>query len=162
MNAHLKMMDESYSSTSKSLHSDPADIRFFSEAISYRVRDIRKLRSWLTHVASAEGHSLGELSVVICSDDYLLEINRSHLDHDYYTDIITFDYHSEPISGDLFISLDRVRENAKQRSLRTVDELHRVMVHGLLHLLGYTDKTDDEKRVMRQREDSYLTLRHFV
>ncbi len=155
-------MVASFSSILKSLADFAPHIHFFSEGLRYRVRDLRKVGLWLDHVARSENHELGELSIVLCTDEYLLQLNRDHLQHDYYTDIITFDYHTQPLSGDLFISLERVRDNAKQRKLKTVDELHRVMVHGLLHLMGYTDKTDEERQIMRGLEDSYLTLRRFV
>lgn len=138
------------------------EIDFFTEDLSYRLLHKRALRKWLQDVAAKEKQSIATLSIVLCSDEFLLQMNREHLEHDYYTDIITFDYSGDHISGDLFISLDRVRDNAKQRGLRLVDELHRVMVHGVLHLLGYKDKTPQEQQEMRQKEDYYLTLRRFV
>tara|TARA_B100000575_G_C22963704_1_gene556613 strand:+ start:146 stop:559 length:414 start_codon:yes stop_codon:yes gene_type:complete len=99
----------------------------------------------------------GELSLVFCSDDYLLEINKKHLNHDYYTDIITFDYSEEnKISGDLLISIDRVKENAKNFSVSFRQELNRVVIHGVLHLCGYKDKTEKEKNQMRNLENKYL------
>ena len=99
---------------------------------------------------------------MFCSDEHLLEMNRSYLEHDYYTDIITFDYVEENVvSGDLFISIDRVRDNAKTLGQSVREELHRVMVHGLLHLLGYHDKSKEEQVEMRSKEDYYLTLRNF-
>lgn len=162
MIAIFRKMERSYSSTSKFLTEASPDICFFSEGLNHRVRQIRRLREWLHLVAVKEGCDLGALSIVLCSDEYLLKVNMDHLDHDYYTDIITFDYHTTPISGDLFISIDRVKENAKQLKLKTVDELHRVMVHGLLHLLGYKDNTDEDRQKMRALEDTYLALRNFV
>ena len=111
---------------------------------------------WLSKVCFEEGQELGDLTFVFCSDDYLLEVNKKHLDHDFYTDIITFDYTDEVVSGDLFISIDRVRENAISNTVTFNKELHRVIVHGVLHLLGYGDKDDIEKIKMRSLEDKYL------
>ena len=111
---------------------------------------------WLSDVCKTEQQELGDLTLVFCSDDYLLEINKEHLNHDYYTDIITFDYTDEVVSGDLFISVDRVIDNAKLVSESFKRELFRVVVHGVLHLLGYADKTDGDKVLMRSLEDKYL------
>lgn len=99
----------------------------------------------------------GDISVIFCSDEYLLEMNKEYLEHDYYTDIITFDYvERECISGDLFISLNRVVENAEKFDSMLLKELYRVVFHGILHLVGYNDKTNEEKREMREKEDYYL------
>lgn len=116
--------------------------------------------SWFTKVCDFEHKLLGDLSLIFCSDDYLLEINRTHLNHDYYTDIITFDYSDGGVvSGDLFISVDRVKENAASFSVSFLDELHRVCVHGLLHLCGYGDKSPEDEIRMRSKEDEMLLLR---
>ena len=105
---------------------------------------------------------MSEIAFVFCSDDYLLDINQRFLAHDYYTDVITFDYSIESsISGDVFVSIDRVAENAAQVGVSFENELHRVLVHGVLHLLGYKDKTSEEKAVMTDKEDFYLSLRAF-
>lgn len=99
----------------------------------------------------------GDISVVFCSDDYLLEMNKQYLDHDYYTDIITFDYvEDNVISGDLFISIDRIVENAEKFNTTLLKELYRVVFHGVLHLVGYKDKTDGEAKLMREKENYYL------
>lgn len=120
------------------------------------------LFSWYTQVCSVESKVLGDVTLIFCSDDYLLEMNQTHLNHDYYTDIITFDYSDDNIvSGDLFISYDRVVDNAASFSSSVYDELHRVCVHGLLHLCGYKDKSDSDKQLMRQKEDEMLSLRVF-
>ncbi len=112
---------------------------------------------WINSVVEEEGYGVGEITFVFCSDDYLLEMNRKHLDHDYYTDIITFDYvEGDVVSGDLFISLDRIGDNASLLNVQYEEELLRVCVHGVLHLCGYQDKSDDEERVMRRKEDYYL------
>jgi rRNA maturation RNase YbeY len=116
-----------------------------------------------TQLIDNEGFSKGELCVVFCSDPYLLTMNKRHLNHDYYTDIITFSYgNGLVISGDLFISVDRVYENANKEGVSKQNELARVMIHGLLHLCGYNDKTDEEIRVMRLKEKEYLSMIGFT
>ena len=120
------------------------------------------LDSWFEAVTSLEEKILGDVSVILTSDNYLLEMNKQYLDHDYFTDIITFDYTEGTIvSGDLFISLDRVKDNASTLSVDFKDELHRVCVHGLLHLVGYKDKSEDDEKLMRSKEDEMLKLRVF-
>ena len=120
------------------------------------------LFEWYSDVAKRYDSVLGDVSVVFCSDEHLLEMNKLYLEHDYYTDIITFDYTEDKvISGDLFVSVDRVADNAESLGIEFKDELHRVCVHGLLHLCGLGDKSTDEEIVMRQAEDSALELRLF-
>lgn len=120
------------------------------------------LFAWFGQVCSQEDKTLGDLNIIFCSDEYLLEMNRTHLDHDYYTDIITFDYtEGSVISGDLFVSIDRVKENALDLSLDFIDELNRVCVHGLLHLCGYKDKSESDEKLMRLKENEMLDLRKF-
>lgn len=120
------------------------------------------LFAWFTQVCKLEKKTLGEISIVFCSDEYLLEMNREHLNHDYYTDIITFDYSIEDeVSGDLFVSIDRVADNAQELSNAFTDELNRVCVHGLLHLCGYKDKSPEDELLMRSKEDEMLALREF-
>ena len=114
--------------------------------------------SWLSEVCVLHNNSLGEVSLVFCSDEYLLEMNRTHLNHDYYTDIITFDYSEGDVSGDLFISIDRVRENAKEERIDFLKELNRVVVHGVLHLLGFKDKSGEESKEMRTQENAALEI----
>lgn len=138
-------------------------VSFIVQDISFAFRDRRKVAQWLRGVCEAEGKKLGTVSVVFCSDSALLEMNRRFLSHDYYTDIITFNYNEgDVVSGDLCISVDTVRANAATYCARFLDELHRVIVHGVLHLLGYDDHSAEEKRVMRSKEDSYLLRRDFV
>lgn len=104
-----------------------------------------------------EGHVCGEISIILCSDKYLLNINKEYLGHNYFTDIVTFDYvENETINGDLFISTDRVKENAKLFKVDFVNELCRVVFHGILHLAGYKDKTEEEQKRMREKENYYL------
>ena len=118
---------------------------------------------WYSKVANQEEKVLGDLTIIFCSDDYLLEVNREHLDHDYYTDIITFDYSDFPtVSGDLFISVDRVKENATDFNVSFEHELHRVIIHGFLHLCGYFDKTNEDEFLMRSKENQALSLIGFV
>jgi probable rRNA maturation factor len=112
---------------------------------------------WLTKAALNEGKTTGEITLIFCSDDHLLNMNRRYLNHDYFTDIITFDYSEEgEISGDLFISIDRVYDNAQDNNVGRADELKRVCVHGVLHLCGFGDKSEAEARLMRLKEDYYL------
>ncbi|NVK66417.1 MAG: rRNA maturation RNase YbeY [Flavobacteriales bacterium] len=121
--------------------------------------DVALINQWLKDVAHEENHELGEVSMILCSDEHLLEMNRKHLDHDYYTDIITFDYTEEDVvSGDLFISIDRVKDNANTHKEMFHVELLRVMVHGVLHLLGYKDKSEEEQKLMREKENWALGL----
>ena len=117
---------------------------------------------WLENTVKTEGYDLISLSYIYCSDEYLYKINLEYLEHDYYTDIITFDNSEDQasIEGDLFISVDRVTENAKNQSISFSEEINRVMIHGVLHLLGYKDKTDAEKLIMREKENAYLSLLH--
>jgi len=112
---------------------------------------------WLTNVIKEEGQQLGELVYVLCKDEYLLEKNIQFLDHNTLTDIITFDYcKGEIVNGDILISTERVEENSKTYKVNYLTELHRVMVHGLLHLLGYKDKNEKDAKTMREKENYYL------
>ena len=116
---------------------------------------IKKLSKYLIN---KELKKIGDISLIFCSDKYLLDININYLNHNYYTDIITFNYvEGDVISGDLFISIDRVNENAVEFEAMFIKELYRVVFHGLLHLVGYNDKTKEEKKIMREKEDLYLS-----
>lgn len=135
-------------------------MNFFSEDIDFLPDNQEGLEKWINKVIEVEGKTSGAVNFIFCSDEYLLKMNIEHLQHDFYTDIITFDYCEPPIiSGDLFISIERVRENASDLSIPFEEELHRVMTHGILHLLGYSDKTEAEKASMRTKEDESLALR---
>jgi len=138
-------------------------IHFFEEDIRYNLKDKRKVKQWVTDTIIAEGYQLDELNYIFCSDAYLLTMNQQYLDHDTYTDIITFDNSTEKkvITGDIFISIERIRENAAKFKQAVADELHRVIIHGALHLLGYKDKTDADHKKMTQKEDHYLSKRVF-
>lgn len=117
----------------------------------------RKIYSWIKDVITLENHLCGNISIILCSDGYLLEINKKFLRHSFYTDIVTFTYNEKNvISGDLFISVDRVKENAAKYRVGLYVELMRVIIHGILHLLDYNDKTAEEKALMKEKEDFYL------
>lgn len=134
-------------------------ISFFSEDISFELGDAASVEHWIQTTIQKEGKNLGEISFIFCSDSYLHQINLTHLNHDTYTDIITFNYNEEAVlNGDIFISIDRVKENATTYNVSFENELNRVMIHGVLHLAGYEDKTDQEKAAMRAKEDFYLSL----
>lgn len=138
-------------------------IHFFSEDISYIIKQKALIRTWIESTILNEGYKLKELNFIFCSDNYLLSINQNYLKHNTYTDIITFD-NSEArgdISGDIFISVDRVRENAKKFEVSEANEIQRIMIHGTLHLLGYLDKKKEEKALMTEKEDFYLSKRPF-
>lgn len=136
-------------------------IYFHCEDCTYNLRDKNKMRSWLTNLIQSEGLVLGEVNIIFTSDPYLLAMNKQYLQHDYYTDVITFDYsENKLISGDVFISIDMVRTNAKTFKNRYLDEVWRVCAHGVLHLCGYVDKETEDKVLMTSKEDYYLSLRN--
>lgn len=140
------------------------DISFFSEDIEFTLKDKAKVRNWIAETVKAEGFKrVAELSFVFCSDTYLLAINKEYLDHDTYTDIVTFDTSEDEdvIAGDIFISVDRTRENAAKFAVSDTDELHRVLIHGILHLCGFLDKTKTDKELMTAKENEYLAKRIF-
>ena len=138
-------------------------IRFFTEDISFSLKNKGLVRKWIKQTIIDESHKLRELNFIFCSDQYLLSINQQFLNHDTYTDIITFDNSDKEglIIGDIFISVDRVQENAESFKTKMEDELQRVMIHGTLHLLGYPDKGKEAKAIMTQKEDFYLSRRGF-
>lgn len=131
---------------------------FFEETDEFDVSGLNVEKN-IESVLSNENRTLGEINYIFCSDDYLLNINKQYLNHDYYTDVISFDYSEDNIiSGDIFISVDTVRDNAKEYDVEFEKELARVMVHGVLHFIGYKDKTDEDAKLMRQKENQYLPL----
>jgi probable rRNA maturation factor len=138
-------------------------INFFAEDISFNLKRKGFVRTWIRDTIIAENHRLKLLNFIFCNDAYLLNINQQYLNHNTYTDIITFDNSDtkQEIVGDVFISLDRIRENAKELDVNETDELHRVMIHGTLHLLGYPDKGKSAKALMTEKEDLYLSKRAF-
>lgn len=135
-------------------------IVFYSQSIKFTLKNKIKLRNWINSAIEKENKTSGDISFIFCSDFYLLKLNKSYLKHDYYTDIITFDYseNQDVISGDIFISIQRVRENAKKFNKTFENEMHRVMIHGVLHLLGYNDANEKEKKLMTSKEDYYLKV----
>ena len=136
-------------------------IHFFSEDISFSLDKEQQTISWIENILDGEKQISKSINYIFCSDDYLLKINKDYLDHDNLTDIITFDNSEEEgkIEADIFISIDRVKENALTLEKIFDEELHRVIIHGLLHLAGYNDKTDEDKSEMRKKEDACLSLR---
>ena len=138
-------------------------VRFFTEGISFVLPKPRKTSQWIKQVSLLEGQTILELNYIFCTDAILLELNREYLNHDTLTDIITFNHVEKPgeIEGDIFISLERVQENCIEFQTSFLEELHRVIIHGLLHLLGYQDKSPIEKNEMRKKENAYLSLRSF-
>lgn len=138
-------------------------IDFCSESLSFSMDNEEQISEWIESAIVKENKTPGVISVIFCSDNFLLEVNQKHLNHDYYTDIITFDYTEDSvISGDLFISIERTSENANLLKVSQLDEIQRVLIHGTLHLLGYKDKTPDDKALMTEKEDYYLSLRSFT
>lgn len=135
-------------------------VSYFTEDITFPFKLKRLTSKWLKFVAHSEARRLGDISIIFCSDQYILDVNRKYLNHDYYTDIITFDYcEGDLLSGDLFISINSVRENAAFYGTAFENELNRVIVHGVLHLIGYDDHTEEEIAQMRSKEDFYLLQR---
>ncbi|MEC5394130.1 rRNA maturation RNase YbeY [Bergeyella sp. RCAD1439] len=135
-------------------------INYFFEAID-QIPLAENTTSWLENIIFSENKKPGKINYIFCDDDYLLQVNRTYLQHDYYTDIITFDYSKgKTISGDIFVSLPRISDNATTLSETFDQELRRVLAHGILHLCGYKDKTEDEQKEMRGKEDFYLSINH--
>lgn len=134
-------------------------IRFFSEEIEFKIQNPKKVKAWLNQSANRERKEIIEINYIFCSDLYLLKLNQEYLNHNTLTDIITFDYsQGSKLSGEIYISIDRVMENSQKFDSGFVDELHRVIIHGVLHLCGYKDKTKSDKTLMRKKEDAYLSL----
>ena len=128
------------------------------EDIDFQLISQDSLSVWIEKTIETEGAILGAVSYIFCSDDYLHQMNVEYLNHDTLTDVITFPYNDNPIEGDIFISIDRVKDNAQDLNIAFNDELHRIMIHGVLHLCGYTDETDEQESEMRQKEDEYLKI----
>lgn len=136
-------------------------IRFSAQSVDFELIEPQKVKTWLSEVIQRRGKSVGNINYLFCDDEYLLGINQRYLNHDTYTDIITFDYVAgNLISGDIMISVDRVGENAAKFGVPFEQELRRVVVHGVLHLLGQGDKSDEESREMRRLEEEALSLFH--
>ena len=135
-------------------------ISYYAEDVEFTLKGKLFNNKWLKMVAESEIKRIGDISIIFCSDNYILDVNMKYLQHDYFTDIITFDYcEDQKLSGDLFISIDSVRENSLLYGSTFEEELSRVMVHGVLHLIGYDDHTEEEQKLMRQKENYYLQCR---
>jgi rRNA maturation RNase YbeY len=135
-------------------------IHFFSENIPFVLKGKGRVRAWLRDCIAHENKAAGILNFIFCDDEYMLPINRSYLHHDTLTDTITFDYSDldNKVQGDVYISIERARENAEQFNVSPVHEIHRLIIHGVLHLCGYEDKNPEGKRLMSEKEDYYLSL----
>lgn len=144
--------------------SENMEITFFSEDCVFDYPNTSMIIDWMTNTIVQESAEAGDINIIFCSNQYLLEMNKKYLGHDYFTDIITFDYtetieNKRVVSGDLFISLDMVRSNSKDFDVSFIDELDRVIIHGVLHLLGYDDHSDEDQLMMSSKEDFYLKKR---
>jgi len=137
-----------------------AKINFFTEDFEFRISSKTIIRTWITHVIEDHKKYLKSINYIFCSDDFLLSMNKRYLNHNTYTDIITFNQSSAPdyIEADIYISIPRVRENAFSLKVPFATELNRVIIHGVLHLVGINDKSENEKLEMRKYEDHYLVL----
>ena len=134
-------------------------ISFATQGILFELKNKAALKKWISAIIKLYGKKVGDIGYLFCDDEYLIEVNRTYLNHDTYTDIITFDYvEKNVISGDIMISVERVRENATVFETSFEDELHRVIIHGVLHLLGQGDKTKEEAEEMRKKESDALEL----
>ena len=134
-------------------------VTFLTEGVSFPPIKRREISIWIKQIAHLYGKEVYEIAYIFCSDQVILEMNRKYLQHDYYTDIITFDYSEHnTISGDIFISIDTVKSNAKEFEINFANELYRVIIHGILHLCGLKDATEEEKKMMRERENEALLL----
>ena len=136
-------------------------IIFFLKNVNYNIREKNKIRIWLERAIKIENKKLTEINYILCNDTFLLKLNKKFLKHNTLTDVISFDMAEtdNSINGEIYISIDKVKANASKYKVKIQDELHRVMIHGLLHLVGYNDFTVEEKEIMRKKEDYYLSLR---
>ncbi len=134
-------------------------ISYFTENVKNPLKNKRKINAWIKAVARKYGKTIGEVAYVFCDDERILDVNRQYLQHDYYTDIITFDYCEDNVlNGDIFISLDTVASNAEEFGTTFDDELHRILIHGILHLCGQEDKSPDARKEMTRKEDDALAM----
>lgn len=133
-------------------------LHFLSGDLRYNLKNKNTFRKWINSEILSHGYKQGQINIIFCSDEYLLEINKKYLNHNYYTDIITFNYNTgKNIAGDLFISIDRIRENAENFHSGFVEEMRRVIIHGVLHLLGFSDHLPDLKSEIHRMEDEALS-----
>ena len=132
-------------------------IKFFTEDTKFNLKNKNLIKSWVNSVITSVNKETGNINFIFTSDKHLLKINKEYLSHKYYTDIITFNYcENEIVSGDIFISIETVKNNSSRFNVTIIEELHRVIIHGILHLLGFDDQSDEEKAVMREKENYYL------
>ena len=133
----------------------------FNYELEFQLENEEQYSSWISNVISSENKKEGDINYIFCDDEYILEINKQYLDHDYYTDIISFDYSvGNELHGDIFVSIERVRENAVEFGVTFDEELKRVLAHGVLHYCGYKDKTEEEELLMRTKEDEKIKMFH--
>ena len=135
-------------------------IQFFPEEVDFNFGNDSGIRQWIIDTIEAEGKNAGVINLIFCNDEYLLDLNQRFLERDTLTDVIAFDYHEDEsdVSGDIFISIERIEDNADQFNQSFLEEVHRVVIHGVLHLCGYSDKAAEEKSAMTLKEDYYLSL----
>ena len=134
-------------------------INFYTEEVVFPALNFKDVKQWIKKIIENHKFKLGDVSIIFCNDEYLLSINKTYLNHNYYTDIITFNYNNKNVlSGDIFISVDTVKLNAKEFAVAESDEFMRVIIHGILHLLGFNDSNDEEKLEMRRKENESLEL----
>lgn len=137
-------------------------VQFFTEEVEFRLSQEEAILNWIMDAIHTEKHIAGVINIIFCSDDYLLDLNQRFLDRNTLTDVIAFDYDEEDsVSGDVFISIERIRENAESFGQSFENEVNRVIIHGILHLCGYSDKSPEEKALMTSKEDYYLSLLPF-
>jgi len=137
-------------------------IEFYSET-EFQITNPDEISDWISTIISNENYELGEITFVFCDDNYLHKLNVDFLNHDTFTDIISFDNSlGKQVNGEIYISIDRVKENAETFNVSFLDELHRVVIHGILHFCGYKDKTEQDSKLMRKKEDEALTLRNIL
>jgi probable rRNA maturation factor len=135
------------------------NILFFSDDVKYRIQGKKLLYTWIESTVRAEKKESEEINIILCSDRKILKINREFLAHDYYTDVISFNYNEgDAITGDIFISIDRVKDNSLKYKVPVANELARVIIHGILHLCGYRDSKESLRKHMKEKEDFYLSL----
>lgn len=137
---------------------EASGIFFTADDVTFEPADPARLIQWIFDTIESEGFELNRLDIIFCSDESLLEINRDHLGHDFYTDIITFPLNDNPLIAEIYISTDRVKENAQALQIPLESELHRVMIHGVLHLCGYDDHEEEDIRIIRKKEDACLKV----
>lgn len=135
---------------------EESGIFFTVHDIDFDLHDPEKVAAWISDAIGDEGYDLHRIDYIFCSDEFILEVNHTHLDHDFYTDIITFPLNNDPLMAEIYISIDRVKENAAGLNIPFEDELYRVMIHGVLHLCGYDDHEEEDIEVIRRKEEHYL------